>query len=83
MFNGDSDQLTHLLYSASVSPYLQKLSTSWKLYWLNLLTDELMRFPLCISEEIPLTASYDASIDVNLKEPADNQNLHWYLLGRD
>jgi len=74
--------LRHLLYSASVSPYLQKLSTSWKLLLAYLLTDEAYAVSIMhFQEESPPTASYDASIDVNLKEPADNQNLHWYLLG--
>ena len=74
--------LRHLLYSASVAPYLRRLSSSWKLLLAYLLTDEAYAVSIVhFQEETPPTTSDDESFEVNQKEPAKSQNLHWYLLG--
>jgi 4-azaleucine resistance transporter AzlC len=58
--------LRHALYSASLAPYLQPLSTSWKLLLSYLLTDE----------------AYAVTILHYQQEPARGpETRHWFFLG--
>ena len=61
--------LRHALYSASVAPYVRRLSPLWKLLLAYLLTDE----------------AYAVAITHYMERPADlagpPPNRHWYFLG--
>jgi 4-azaleucine resistance transporter AzlC len=61
--------LRHALYSASVAPYLRRLSPPWKLLLAYLLTDE--------AYAVAITHYVDHS--VGPASPAANR--HWYFLG--
>lgn len=60
--------LRHMLYSASLAPYLKHLSTAWKYAIAFLLTDEA--YAVAITH-------YDQPGD----PPARHTNKHWYTLG--
>jgi 4-azaleucine resistance transporter AzlC len=57
--------LRHMLYSASIAPYLKRLTLPWKLGLAYLLTDE----------------AYAVAITRLRREQPDWQGGHWYLLG--
>ncbi len=57
--------LRHALYSASIAPYLQKLSPAWKAGLAYLLTDE----------------AYAVAINHYKDETRDIKDKHWYFLG--
>ncbi len=58
--------LRHALYSASVAPYMQRLSTSWKVLLAYLLTDEAYAVTIT-------NYNKDGESEARLK--------HWYFLG--
>lgn len=60
--------LRHMLYSASVAPYLQHLDRGWKLLLSYLLTDE--------AYAVTITRYRQTS-----SQPAGASNKHWYFLG--
>ncbi len=57
--------LRHLLYSASIAPYLKRLALPWKLGLAYLLTDE----------------AFAVAITRYRREGPEWRNGHWYLLG--
>jgi len=60
--------LRHVLYSASVAPYLRQLNTRWKCLLAYLLTDEV--YAVAITRFTQVGAS-----------PSASSSLRWYFLG--
>ena len=60
--------LRHMLYSASVAPYVRHLSPLWKYLLAFLLTDEAYAVSIIYYER-------------NASPPADETHRHWYFLG--
>lgn len=70
--------LRHALYSASVAPYVQHLSTAWKLLLSYLLTDEAYVVTILHYEQTePGAAGKGGESDLT---PATDQR-HWFYLG--
>ncbi len=67
--------LRHMLYSASVAPYLRYQTLRWKLLLAYLLTDEAYAVAI-------LHLQSSRSSDLKLEAPANPQNSrHWHFLG--
>jgi len=62
--------LRHLLYSASVAPYMKPLKPGWKWSLAYLLTDEAYAVTI---------THYQATQDTSLEQDADHR--HWFFLG--
>lgn len=60
--------LRHMLYSASVAPYIKHLSKAWRCLLAFLLTDEAYAVTITYYERNPLP-------------PARDTNRHWFFLG--
>lgn len=76
--------LRHALYSASVAPYLRRLSPLWKGLLAYLLTDEAYAIAITHYQEtgpMPLTPEL---VPASVSDQGRNQgqdNRHWYFLG--
>lgn len=71
--------LRHLLYSASVAPYVKHLSRPWRLLLAYLLTDEA--YAVAILRYQKNSANALASTDKPLDPPPSQDFRHWYFLG--
>ena len=69
--------LRHALYSASVAPYLEKLSAWWKILLAYLLTDEA--YAVAIAHFQPHPRSPSPEIVPQISREGDNR--HWFLFG--
>jgi predicted branched-subunit amino acid permease len=68
--------LRHLLYSASVAPYLHRLPPAWKAELAYLLTDEAYVVAITHYQQ---TQAVDGAIDRSLRGEPDHR--HWFFLG--
>jgi len=71
--------LRHVLYSASMAPYLQKLSLAWKLIFSYLLTDEAYAVAITYYERQDLQ---DKQMDLSaMALERTHEYRHYFLLG--
>ena len=71
--------LRHLLYSASVAPYVRHLSRPWRLLLAYLLTDEAYAVAILRYQKTPINALASTA---ELSDPPSSQDFrHWYFLG--
>lgn len=66
--------LRHALYSASLAPYLEKLSARWKMLLAYLLTDEAYAVAIARFQPHPLTPSPETAA-------GEGDKRHWFLFG--
>jgi len=71
--------LRHLLYSASVAPYVRHLSRPWRLLLAYLLTDEAYAVAILRYQKSAVNAP--ASTDEPTDPPPSQDFRHWYFLG--
>lgn len=64
--------LRHVLYSASIAPYMQRLSRPWKWALAYLLTDEAYAVTI---------THYQETNDQSINQAGARDTRHWYLLG--
>lgn len=68
--------LRHLLYSASLAPYLQRLRPTWKAVLAYLLTDEAYAVAITYFQQTEASVKTTATMPSN-----DRDARHWYFLG--
>jgi predicted branched-subunit amino acid permease len=75
--------LRHALYSASLAPYLRKLSTPWKAVLSYLLTDEAYAVTIVYFQEIDrkLNGRLTGGAAAKKSILADSDQRHWFMLG--